>query len=330
MQLSLSELRKITHGVVDITEENGIFTFRRLTRKGLDHYASTGVNPVSIKADATTGVRFDFYTDSALFAFTYRIKSTSSCDFYHFDILVDGIFLDHRGEDSSMWIKTGRIEVKLPAGEHRVTVWFPSIACAFAEDITLDDGASFRPVTYQKKLLCFGDSITQGHTGRYPSLSYPNQLAVHFDAEMINQGVGGERYVPEILDEEFAKAYVPDIITVAYGTNDWSGLEWEVLTARCEAFLKGLSELYPDSRVFVQTPLWRADYKKVTKSGPFENAVAFYRETAEKYGLTVIDGNPLTPHFPGFYADSRLHPNDLGFAIYAQNLIAAIEKELAK
>lgn len=330
MRLSLQDLQTITHGTVGITEENGVFSFRRLSKKGLDHYAEMGVNPVSVKAAATSGVRFDFFTDASLFAFTYHAWATSALDYYHFDILVDGILTQHRGEDSAMWIKTGRIEIALPEGEHRVTVWFPVIAGANVQEVELNDGASFRPVTYSKKLLIFGDSITQGHTVRYPSMTYANLLAAHFDAEMINQGVGGERFVPEILDEEFAKTYVPDIVTVAYGTNDWSGLEWDVLTARCDAFLRKLAELYPDSRVFVITPLWRADYKKVTKSGPFENAVAFYRETAEKYGLNVIDGNPLTPHFPGFYADARLHPNDLGSAIYARNLIAEIEKELAK
>ena len=35
----------------------------------------------------------------------------------------------------------------------------------------------------------------------------------------------------------------------------------------------------------------------------------------------VIPGLPLVPPIPEFYADARVHPNDLGFTFYARNLI---------
>ena len=44
-----------------------------------------------------------------------------------------------------------------------------------------------------------------------------------------------------------------------------------------------------------------------------------------KHGVTVIDGRTLTPHLPEFYSDKVLHPNALGFGVYAENLIKAIK-----
>jgi hypothetical protein len=39
-----------------------------------------------------------------------------------------------------------------------------------------------------------------------------------------------------------------------------------------------------------------------------------------------VDGFTLTPHIEDFFADKDLHPNDLGFAFYAENLLSALKK----
>ena len=43
------------------------------------------------------------------------------------------------------------------------------------------------------------------------------------------------------------------------------------------------------------------------------------REEEEKAGFSVLDGMTLVPHLPEFFSDKFLHPNDLGFGIYAEN-----------
>ena len=62
--------------------------------------------------------------------------------------------------------------------------------------------------------------------------------------------------------------------------------------------------------------------------GTFENACAIVKEEAEALGLTVIDGLTLVPPMPEFFADEYLHPNDLGFGVYAENLIRALNQHL--
>ena len=52
-------------------------------------------------------------------------------------------------------------------------------------------------------------------------------------------------------------------------------------------------------------------------------------DEAGKYpNMTVVDGIKLTPHVPAFYSDLYLHPNDIGFSIYAKNLVGEIKKYL--
>ena len=45
---------------------------------------------------------------------------------------------------------------------------------------------------------------------------------------------------------------------------------------------------------------------------------------ADLDNVTVIRGWEFTPALTGFYADLTLHPNDLGFGLYAMNLYKEI------
>lgn len=327
MTLTLDQVKKITRGWVSLIEEDGQYVFNRFSEPAKDYYLQTSPRDFYVKTFATSGICFDFVTDSTSFSFDFTVKGASSRKFYYFDVYVDGVMRQHLGEQE-MWICRGNIKLPLPAGAHRVTVWFPCLAAARISNVTLDDEAFLEPAAYEKKMICYGDSISQGYDAVYPSLAYTNRLAQHFNAYMINQAIGGEKFVPGILDPDFAKDFVPDIITVAYGTNDWSGFEKELFETRCDGFLKGLAELYPTTKVFILTPIWRGDHGRITKVGRFEDMVEFVTKTAEKYGHNVIYGYNLTPHVPAFYSDLRLHPNDLGYGEYTRNLIPEIEKKL--
>lgn len=325
MILNEQQIKSITRGAVNVRREaDGAFHFYRFTDRQMDWYE--GYNKgFWVKTKATSGINFDFYTDSARFAFDFDIFNGSSRNFYYFDVYVDGVLVSHLGE-SPMWIKHGTVEQKLPAGEHRVTVWFPNLACATVTRAELDDGASLRPAGGDKKMICWGDSISQGYDAVFPSLAYTNVLARHFDAYMINQAIGGEKFVPGLLDAEWD--FKPDIITVAYGTNDWSGRTREEFFAGADGFLEGLAAQYPDAKIFIITPLWRGDRDKVTRFGSFDEACKYIADKAAACGHNVVNGYDLTPHWFEFYSDLRLHPNDMGYTEYAKNLIPRIEAGL--
>lgn len=175
-------------------------------------------------------------------------------------------------------------------------------------------------------MLSYGDSITQGYDARYPSMAYAPALARALDADSINRGIGGERFCPALLEEK--EIFEPELITVAYGTNDWSARTMEDFAESCRSFYAALSAQYPKAKIYAITPIWRADTEKERPIGvPHAALESIMRELiCDLPNVTLIPGYPLTPHLPEFFADRYLHPNDPGFAQYTAALCEAIRK----
>ena len=237
-------------------------------------------------------------------------------------MFVDGVLTKHFGHDNVIEV-TSKLRLSLPEGTHRVKIVFPNLFDAHICFLALDDGASCTPIKKQLKLLCMGDSITQGYDARHPSCSYANLLADHLGAEMLNQGVGGEIFFPELIDKELG--YTPDVVTVAYGTNDWNRKTKENTEDRARRFYENLCAAFPRARLLAITPIWRADGTEPREFGPFEDACTVAREAAQRAGATVVDGLTLVPHTRESFADKRLHPNDDAFLLYAEKLLSHIK-----
>ncbi|MBR6577355.1 MAG: SGNH/GDSL hydrolase family protein [Clostridia bacterium] len=331
MKLTLEDVKKITSGALEITQNDGVFSFCRYEQGAKDYYENCGNNGFRLKSKASAGIRLDFMTNSDRFDTDFAVDYGSSRTYYYFDVCIDGIIRKHLGEEVA-WIKKGHISLKVSdyipvdGSEHRITLWLPNLASTKLSNIEIDDGATLNPINYKMKLLCFGDSITQGYDAEFPSKSYVNRLASHFDAYTVNQAIGGERFVPGILLDN--TAYMPDVVTVAYGTNDWSGTTKEVFHPKCEAFFEKAGKIYADAKKFAILPIWRADAKsgKQKYEGSLDEACEFIAETASKNGFRIIDARPFLPQCSKFFWDGRLHPNDLGFSEYAGGLIAEMEK----
>ena len=218
-------------------------------------------------------------------------------------------------------------DFELGAGRKNVCIYLPWSAATFLQELRLDDGAFVEAYKPAKKLLAYGDSITQGYDALRPSNRYVAKLADLLGAEELNKGIGGERFFPPLgaLKDD----YQPDYITVAYGTNDWSRKDAETYLADCKGFYTNLSRNYPTVPIFAITPIWRKVTSEVKMAGEFEDLGRMIREATEDLpNVTVISGTDLVPHDINYFADLRLHPNDKGFAPYAENLYAAIKKEL--
>ena len=326
MKLTTDQIRSITNGALYVREENGFTVLSRFTDVQKEYYRlSSEKNPSNgffRKSYASSGIRLEFVTDSDMLAFCYCSTHASSRRFYYFDIFVDGVMVEHFGREN-VAEDEGVFSMALPAGEHTVCLYLPCLAEAKLFNFTLSDGAFFRPVERKLKLLCYGDSITQGYDAKYPSQTYANLLADKLGAEMVDQGIGGEHFCPGLIAEDIP--FAPDIITVAYGTNDWSNQEPDLTVERANAFYKGLRERYPEAKIFAITPIWRGDNHRVTKIGTFEQGRDVVRNAARAAGVTaVIEGNGLVAHIPEAFAPDCLHPIDFGFKFYANALYDAM------
>lgn len=323
MYADLDLVRKLTHGAVAVTEKDGWFLFSRFTDEQRDTYRN--IPDFYRKTFASSGIRLEFKTSSSFFAMDYHVTGASSRKFYYFDVFVNGILVKHEGSESCEEQPDSTLQVELPQGIKTIAVYFPCLVAVKLNRLLFDDASVIQPLRKSGKMICFGDSITQGYDARHSFLTYPNQLADAFDAEMINKGIGGEVFRPDLLAN--ADPMQPDLLTIAYGTNDWSGnFSREELRRHTDLFCRRLVESYPDVPVFAILPLWRSDFGCIRNAGTFEDAGKIYRSIYEKYSIIrIIDGFSLIPHDTSLFSDGYLHPNDSGFSQMSKNLIRQIQ-----
>lgn len=329
MDLTFNDIRGIVHGASYVEEQENSIRFYRFTKAQQNMYFQANPEDFYKKTFATAGVRLCFTTNSAYVRLHYRMTKASSRNFGWFDLYENGVLVAHFGGDITEPLE-GSEEILLSAGEKKVELYFPWSAAGEILSMELEDGAVFRPVEKKRTMIAFGDSITQGYDAIYPSRTYQNRIADLLDANCMNKGIGGERFVPALLDSD--ENIKPDLITVAYGTNDWSRREPGYYEQNCRSFFSKLTARYPEAKIIAITPIWRADNTKETPFGaPLCEAVKLVTRICSEFdGVTVIHGGSFTPRLGEFYSDGYLHPTDMGFDFYAENLYPAIVRALGE
>ena len=315
--------RDFVRGAAEAVESNDEWTFHRFLPKQAQAYRDAGNEDFYRKTFATAGVRLAFRTDAESLSFDYRFDYGSSRKFGFYDVCVDGAIVAHIGLDEDDGARH-HAEAALGQGKKDVEIYFPWSRQAFVSNLALSNATFATPLRRPRAMLSFGDSITQGYDAQYPSLAYAEAIARLLGADNTNKAIGGDRFFPALLEEP--DTFQPDIVLVAYGTNDWSHCQPDDVRTRAAAFYKRLAALYPASRILAVTPLWRDDPPSHSPFGEDVRCIDRLISEACKDipNATVIPGYNLVPHLPEFFSDRRLHPNDIGFALYAQNLLREI------
>jgi len=318
MKLSFDTIKSITVGAVRIWEEDSNVHFCKCTQNQVDAWYKLE-HILGERAEVTTGVRLDFYTNSSTFSFTAVAGNK-------FEIYINNLMQYNLKRAD---LNNDSYSIKLDGAENRITLIFPSHDFpAVLSAVEIDDGATVRPVDYDCKMMFIGDSITQGWDSGYDSLSYAYRVSRFFNAESVIHGVGGGMFHETIFDEDVP--FDPDIVVIAFGTNDWGRFKSiDELKYHANKFLGSIAKKYAGKKIFAISPIWRADTENVVKAtGTFADVCDAVKAEIVNAGIILIDGLTLVPHHSDFYADAYLHPNALGFGIYAENLIRQMQKYL--
>jgi len=321
MKLNFEQIKEIVHGAARIEEVDGRVDLYRFTREQQDMYENVSED-FYIRSFTTANISLEFDTDSDFLGLEVSVKGGgSNCYFVH-GIFVDG---ERIGElagtvDSVVERTFFAKEFLLKSGIKRVKIVFPWEAASSIVGLKLEDGAKIVPVTKDCKLLIYGDSITQGYSSAQPERTYAVQLATLMNAEVRNKAIGGEHFYPPLalLKDDFE----PDVIVVAYGTNDWSHHLKEEFEETCVGFYKNLRNTYPNVKIIALTPLWRANLHEKKPIGvPLSYIAEYIKGVAEHVSdMKVIDCFDFIPHELQYYQADGLHPVDAGFDHYAKNL----------
>lgn len=325
-KIEFSLLKSSIFGSVNTFEEDGAIKLRRFTDKQMKHFDDT-LNYIDKprKSRASSGMNIDFYTDSPVIKLELSCRVASSQPLCYVDVYVDNIMTNHFGcntkEDTRICT-----EFEVGKGKKRVTIWLPCLFDASISEFAIEDGACFEPAKKDCNIMFLGDSITQGYTTEFPSLTYTNIVTNRMNAHCINQGIGGALFDKSDLDEELP--FEPDIIFVAYGTNDWYHSGDRDLGKNADSFYQKLCSIYPKTKIYAILPIWRANIPRVSEIATmgFDEMHTVLENICRKYNVETIDGRKLTPHHEKFFLPDGTHPNEMGFLQYGENLYKVIEK----
>ena len=308
MRLTEAQIREFSLGCIECTKEKAGYTSARFTPGQVEDYGKRA-DRFPERCQRSTGVRIDFDTNSR--AVTVGVAAAG-----RYEIIVDGLAVAYRVCGS-----TDALHAIMPEGNKHVTIMLPWNGRGVIDFVQVDEGSYLRPHDFAHKFLFLGDSITQGSTAIRPSCTYADRVARWFDADYLNLGVGGTKFFPELLVKP---EFDPDTVFIAFGTNDFNSTPKERFERECKEFMDIIQSWYSDKTVYVISPIWRLDHDLLRPSGTLQDVRNYIIDQAAAHGFSHIDGWKLVPHDVDYFADGRLHPNDMGMSVYAEQLIKAI------
>ena len=210
------DLIPFLHGCCGFFSLNGRIGFSRFTEEQLMFYSNHSDSHF-VASHSSAGIYLDFITDEPEISFQYRMYRERGIELLNsgFDIWEDDKFGAHIAvcdTTDDVTVSYRRNNIK----SSRIRIYFPN-----GNDLLMDNFSigQVEPVTKRnKRIIFYGDSITQSAYIATPSLSWYVPMAEYLEAEYINRGIGSM-----IFDENSLPAsdpIQPDIIIVEYGAND--------------------------------------------------------------------------------------------------------------
>ncbi len=325
--LAYYDVKQAPFTVCGVFYENGYF--RRIP-EALAKKVSVGVDYLHTN---TSGGRVRFVTDSdyvALHAELDKVEPMSHIPLTGlagFDLYVDGAY--YGTYVPPMGVKDGYDHI-LEFSEKKmreITIHMPLYCDVKAILVGLQDTAQVgkaRPYCYEKPVVYYGHSITQGGCASRPGNSYPNILSRRLDIDHINLGFSGNCKGEPALAEHIAsipmQAFVMDY--------DHNAPDMEHLRKTHEPFFKIIRERHPELPVIFMTSTAQARFfddqegRKAVIRKTYENALA-----AGDRNVYFIDGSKIYDGCDAATVEG-CHANDLGFWLQANAVGAVLEKIL--
>lgn len=323
--LELPQAENVVTGVLKLVQRDGGWFPERFTARQFAYHAAVN-DAQRIRTECAADVGLRFVTDSPWIELVFEHCGGARA-FMGIDAEVDGsVLYTFRSETFEGTFQQRILDFGTEKPRYReIAIYLSAVTVTLLKTVGVAEGsrvgvAPRRP----KRLLCLGDSITQGMSATSPLSIYTAQLARLLNADVLNQGIGGHVFDADSLD--VTPGFEPDWITVAYGVNDWmEGLREAEVQAHASTYVARLQDVFPSASICVISPLWCHIADQIKEGGL--DLAAFGKVIREAFGSTsgvhVVDGFSLVPHH-GFYFVDGVHPNELGFMHYAVNLYRAV------
>ncbi|WP_051353770.1 SGNH/GDSL hydrolase family protein [Atopobium fossor] len=212
----------------------------------------------------------------------------------------------------------------------RVRVFLPALRSCAVRTIACN-GSVLKPLEKKDQLLVLGDSLTQGFVSGDPAKTWAHQLAHHKKLDVLNQGIGGQVFLPETLQDFSAlPEFTPQSIVVAFGIN----YRYEPCTAHrvskdIHRYFSVLHALWPAISTYVLTPLWHQVGPYPThKHSCFDQIPQLIEHAVATHSnMTLIDGTTLLDANISLLSDGFEHPNTAGHTQIAERLFESMRTQ---
>ena len=313
--------------IYGVEKKNG--KYRRLD-ENLAKRVSRGVD---ILHTNTAGGRIRFVTNSKSLAFLIKCdgglpsENGAYLNRVALDVYADGRFFGvTRGGNSypNTYYEAIVKSQGIAEGDKTFTVYMPNYGEIHQVYVGIEKGATLSAApdyTYEKPIIYYGSSITQGGCASRPGNAYPSMLERMLDSNYINLGFSGNaKGEPEMA--EYIASMEMSVFVYDYDHNTPSR---EHLLATHEPFYKIIREKNPDIPiVMISMPKYDLteydlDRYKIIKR-TYERAV----EAGDK-NVYLIFGKELLSGIESDGLCDGCHPNDLGFRYMAEGIYKTLK-----
>lgn len=228
----------------------------------------------------------------------------------------------------------GRVTVVVPITQPgRHTIYLPDVVRARVTSVTCD--VALRRVAPGPRWIAYGDSITQGWSASDPGRTYVATVSRTLGLEPVNLGFSGSAR-GEVLVAEHIAAQEAAVITLAFGTNNWSRIPSGRLKIAgvLEDFITMIRSGHPTTPIVVLSPIVRPDAEQTrnavgaTLAELRRSIEDIVRELgASDNGLWLVPGLGIVN--PANLVDG-VHPGDAGHASIADALTPHLAQALAR
>lgn len=274
--------------------------------------------------DMTPGVRASFRTDATQVEVVVDYQWIAILP--EFSVEVDGVPQPKIGA-GTIGATTLVVTTQPTPVPRVVTIVWPVGADVDLLSIQLTGGSAqllpYAPPRPSQRVVCFGDSITQGVYTSEPNQTFPALLGKAHGWSVINAGFAGHYVVGS--DGAVIGALQPTLVVIAIGTNDFAyqtplttfGAEYDQWIASFRA-QPGCSEVpivcvTPAMRTDeLGRPIVLEDYRHCIRG------IVALRSLSDA-NLNLLEGWDMVPVDPALFPDG-LHMSDVAFEHYAQAL----------
>ena len=339
-------LAPFIRGAVRLEEQpDGLVLPQRLFPEQMEHLDEIGRHE---RAMSTAGIVVDLATDGTEVSLDCRIIRPLNASHVLYRKVMDGHGTDSRpyglaeegNVDGIDFVVDGRLVATVaPVNgtlrfafensmreELEVQIYLPNIMAVAVGN--LHTNGTLKAVPARGFLLALGDSITQGFVCGKPSFAYPAQVASTLGLDLVNQAIAGHVFDEDVLGGfSLWRGDQPEVIVVAYGTNDWSRMRSSGgIEGGAVAFLDRLSWYFPQVPIYVLSPLWREDEHDDMPCGkPLTWMHEMLGRVCSRHrNMHVVDGYHGIPKNPALFSDGRLHPGQECMGLVADLLLEAM------